>query len=94
MADFKKSDLLYDDYSWTTSDNDDPTITGTPDKDLLNRTEGYEMLYFINSFMTSHDLKQKDSFQKIESMIRESLPGSIRSHKNIAKWIVENWKKN
>ncbi|EBP5664284.1 hypothetical protein ACYBWJ_00820 [Klebsiella pneumoniae] len=89
-----KSDLQYEDeYSWTAIDGDNPKITGIPDSTLLNREEGYEVLAFINRFAKKYSLKQKDSGLKVESMIHDHLPGDVRSHANVEKWLVENWKK-
>lgn len=87
-----KSDLYYDDYSWTVINGDNPKVTGTPDSTLLNRMEGYEILYFVNKFCELYELKQKASATKVERMIREEVPGDIRSQRNIKDWIVQNWK--
>lgn len=88
-----KSDLQYkDEYSWTTTGDDVPKITGIPDSTLLNREEGYEVLAFINRFAKKHSFRQKDSGLKVESMIHDHLPGDVRSHANVEKWLVENWK--
>lgn len=92
MAKFNKDDLQYE-YEWSTVGDDDPEEIGTPDSSLLNRTEGYEMLYFINNFMSDNDLKNENSFYKIERMINEYLPSNIRSHHNIEIWLKDNWKK-
>jgi hypothetical protein len=92
MALITKSDLHYNDYSWSTYSNDDPKITGEPDSTLLNRMEGYEILYFINKFTEIHKLKEKSSATKIEKMIRNEVPSNLRSQQNIKKWIEINWK--
>jgi hypothetical protein len=48
----KKSELVYDDYKWTAkADHDNPKYIGGTDHAELNRTEGYEMLYFMNSLI-------------------------------------------
>lgn len=92
MAIISRSDLYYKDYSWTTIYGDNPKITGQPDSTLLNRKEGYEILYFINKLAEIHDLKKLQSAIKIEKMIRNELPENVRSQENIRKWILENWK--
>ncbi|MCF8120404.1 MAG: hypothetical protein K9L83_09375 [Deltaproteobacteria bacterium] len=38
-----KSDLIYDDYSWTAYGDDNPKVSGEPDSTLLNRKEGYDL---------------------------------------------------
>lgn len=92
MALLNKSDLKYE-YVWTTYQDDDPRITGKPDSTLLNREEGYEMLYFINKFAKLYNLKKKASGLKIEEMIKSRLPSNIRSQEKIKTWIYDNWKK-
>ncbi|MCK9345059.1 MAG: hypothetical protein M0P64_02960 [Candidatus Pacebacteria bacterium] len=88
----QKSDLEFD-YSWTAIAPDDPKVTGKPDSTFLNRNEGYEVLAFINSFATACDLKQKDSGVKVERLIKKHLPGDTRSHANVKKWLIDNWKR-
>jgi hypothetical protein len=92
MALISKADLFYKDYKWTAYPTDDPRITGKPDSTLLNRHEGYEVLYFLNKFAEKHGLKEKASATKAEKMIRIELPSTSRSQENVAKWLVENWK--
>lgn len=91
MAIISKSDLFYKDYSWTTYADDDPKVTGKPDSTFLNRKEGYEVLYFINKLMEIFNLKEKSNGEKIEKMIREKVPSSLKSQENILKWIEKNW---
>ena len=51
---YKKSDMVFTDYQWTAkADHDNPKIIGGADRSELNRTEGYEMLYFLNSLAHS-----------------------------------------
>ena len=87
---FKKSDLQYD-YRWTTTDGDDPKITGKADSVFLNRGEGYEVLPFINTFLGNNDLDTKEDGLKVEKMIKEDLPSDIRSRENVAEWLLDNW---
>lgn len=94
MALITKSELIYTDYAWTTYSNDDPKVTGHPDSTLLNRKEGYEIIYFINKLSEIHELKAKSSAIKIENMIRNEVPANIHSQENIMNWIVANWKKS
>lgn len=87
-----KSNLFYKDYSWTAYKDDDPEVSGEPDSTLLNRREGYEILYFINKMAFMHDLETVASGQKIEKMIRDHVPSNIRSQEKIKVWIENNWK--
>lgn len=89
-----KSELHYKDYSWTTLKDDDPKISGEPDSTLLNRKEGYEVLYFINKFSEIHKFKIKTSAIKVEKMIRNEVPTDKRSQSNIKTWIEQNWDKS
>lgn len=92
MGLISKSDLYYKDYSWTALNGDNPKISGEPDSTLLNRKEGYEVLYFINKFSEKHGFEQKASAIKVERMIREKVPSDIRSQERIKEWLKENWK--
>ena len=72
MAVFSKGNLYYNDYKWTAYPSDDPKVTGKPDSTLLNKSEGYEMVYFINRYMESQNWKTESTGQKIEKYIRDS----------------------
>jgi hypothetical protein len=98
MKIFKRSDLVFKDYAWTTSEGDSAKVTGFPDGVLLNRREGYEVIYFINRFIDNQVSwkGQTESAKvslgvKIEKMIHDFLPSNIRSHGNVYQWIVSNW---
>jgi hypothetical protein len=88
---FHQKDLQYS-YSRTAIAGDNPKISGVPDSILFNRHEGYEVLYLINKFMETHNLTDIQSGQKIERMIRNGLPGDVRSQHNVISWIANNWK--
>lgn len=92
MANFIKSDLKLK-YSWTAaSENDNAKITGVPDSTLLDRHEGYEVLPFLNRYMTKKGWNEKSILNKLEDALRDDLPGSTRSHANIKKWLDDNFK--
>ncbi len=92
MALLSRTELKYQ-YSWTAVKGDDPKVSGEPDSTLLNRNEGYEMLYLINKFAEIQNFKNKESGYKVEKMIKTKVPSSIRSQKDIKDWIVQNWDK-
>ena len=94
MALISKSDLYYKDYKWTAYPYDNPKVTGKPDSTLLNKHEGYEILYFINAFAEKHDFKKIGSATKTEKMIRNELPSTIRSQEKIVLWLEDNWDKS
>lgn len=85
--------MVYNDYSWSTKyTNDDPKITGEPDSTLLNRTEGWEMLYFINKCGEKWNWSgnSTESYRKLEKAIRTKVPSDIRSQIKIKEWIEAN----
>ncbi len=82
-------------YTWSAIRGDDPKLTGHPDDVLLNRNEGYEVLAFINRFCARHTWNPgpvtKQAALKVERLIRNHLPGNVRSRKNVDAWLVQNW---
>ena len=98
MATFTRAALVYQDYKWSTTEGDSPKIVGFPDKVLLNRKEGYEVVHFIDQFITNQKSWADESLEskkrlgnKIEKLIHDNLPGEIRSHSKVHEWIVANW---
>ncbi|MFC4476272.1 hypothetical protein [Flavobacterium chungangensis] len=91
MANFKRSDLTLI-YSWTASvENDNAKITGEPDSTLLSRHEGYEVLPFLNRYMTAKGWTTLSTFNKLERSLRNDLPSDVRSHANVKKWLNNNF---
>jgi len=80
MAKFAKSDLAYNGYKETAYPSDDPKVTGKPDSTMLSRSEAYEMVYFINRYMTDHSWSNKSTFNKIEDFLKKS-DHQNKSHK-------------
>lgn len=76
-------------YSWRRTNGDGPQI-GNPDRNELNRHEGYEVIDFIDTlpFILSDD---KTSKLKAERLIRQGLPSNIRSHAKVTEWLRYNW---
>lgn len=91
---YQKSQMVYSDYKWTAkADHDNPKFIAAQEAAMLNRQEGYEMLYFINSLALTW--KWNDSLaacQNLECIIREKVPSNIRTHRGIKTWIAENYK--
>ena len=92
---FTSKDLQYK-YDWKAKDEgDNPKIVGFPDRNLLNRGEGYEVLPFIIRFVESLTWTPSPpnvaTGQKVVRLIH-ACPGHLRSHKNIRDWVLENWK--
>jgi hypothetical protein len=92
MAYYTKADLKFR-YNWNArSENDNPKFTGFPDNVLLDRNEGYEVLYLINQIAEENNWKPDNGVagHKIERMLQQ-LPGNIRSRANVKEWIANNW---
>lgn len=91
MAFYNRSDMIYPDYLWTHYPKDDPRISGLPGNTILNRRQGREVLYLINKMAELYNLKKKSNGRRIEILIREYLPESIRQQEEAESWIKENW---
>ncbi|MFL9483798.1 hypothetical protein ACI6Q2_13555 [Chitinophagaceae bacterium LWZ2-11] len=82
-------------YRWTAiADHDNPKIIGGQDHSELNRSEGYEMLYFINSLARTWEWTNAPlaSYRHLESIIKTEVPSNIRTHSAIKEWISTNHK--
>jgi hypothetical protein len=84
---FNKDRLLYKDYNW------DMVGTTEAEGNILDRTEGYQVLNFINHFMTDYSLETLKSFQKLERMIHDAPHEIIEDKETLTNWILLNWKK-
>jgi hypothetical protein len=93
---FTRKNMFYSDYKWNPHEGyDNPRVTGEPDSTLLNRQEGYEMLYFINKVAETWGWKSASNvdYQKIEKCVRLHVPGGIRSQKGILNFLEEHREK-
>jgi len=94
LTPYKKGDMVYGDYKWQArADHDNPKIIKGIDHSELNRSEGYEMLYFISSLGKTWgwDGYQLASYQHLEKIIRSEVPSSIRTHSGIKDWISSKY---
>jgi hypothetical protein len=92
---YTRGQMYYQDYRWTArADHDNPKIIAGTDYAELNRTEGYEMLYFINSLARTWNWTNVliSSYQHLERVIKEEVPTNIRTHSGIRDWIASNYK--
>lgn len=91
---YQKSQMVYSDYKWTArADHDNPKFIGAQEAAMLNRQEGYEMLYFINSLALTWKWNDNlASRQNLERIIKEKVPSNIRTHGAIKTWLTENYK--
>lgn len=88
---FNKIDMTYKGYHWTAYPNDDPKITGIPDRTRFSRNEGYEVLYLINTLADGWNLNKVSDCQKMEKMLHEGLPTHIVMQADVKTWIAANW---
>lgn len=90
-----KSQMVYGDYRWSArADHDNPKIILGTDHSELNRTEGYEMLYFINSLARTWGWQENtalSSYQNLERVIQAKVPSNVRTHGKIKEWIQANY---
>ena len=90
MKTYKKKNLRFE-YNWNDLNKDDNKwIKGFPDNKMLNRYEGYEVLYFLKRYMIERNYQLEDTLDKLETAIRESMPSEIRSHSDVKKWLDHN----
>jgi hypothetical protein len=87
MPHISKNDLKFQ-YQWSAMPPDDPRLTGQPDATFLNRHEGYEVLAFLNKTSAN-----PAGALKAERLIKERLPGDVRSRRNVLDWLIANWSK-
>jgi len=86
MCDFTRQDLKQE-YIWRTKEDDVKKITGFPADVILNCTQGYEILYFINRYMEHIGWCTLVSFNNIELIIKSRLPFGKRTHKDVKEWL-------
>ena len=68
----KKSDLQPNKYTYTWGrDKGDGEYTGIQDRIRIDKDEGYEVLYFIQTLMRKHDLKTLSDVHKIEDLLHK-----------------------
>jgi hypothetical protein len=99
MAIIRSKDLKYR-YSFGPTPSDDNESRAAPDPSSLNRDERYEVLYFIKEFWKTHAKPDKSQptlaeALHVERLIKEHLPGNVRSHANVTAWLLDghNWNK-
>jgi len=68
----KRSDLQTNKYKYTWKrDKGDGEYAGTQDRIRVDKDEGYEVLYFIQSLMNKHSLRLKSDVHRIEDALKE-----------------------
>ena len=68
----KKSNLQLDKYHYIWNrDLGDGEYTGIQDRIRIDKDEGYEVLYFIQTLMNKHGLKYISDVHKIEDLLQK-----------------------
>lgn len=82
----KTNDLQYQ-YTWT-RDKGDALYSGKLDQIKIDKNEGYEILYFIQSFMNEFNLRKLQDVHRIENLIHKS---DKVMRNDIHSFVVANW---
>jgi predicted flap endonuclease-1-like 5' DNA nuclease/uncharacterized membrane protein len=83
-----KDMLDADAYSWHASGGDDPKKLRA-DAVLFNRKEGYEVQLMIQKICNAFGYMTVDEVKRVEAVIANDLPGSVRSRQHVYDWLVE-----
>lgn len=90
---FSKEDLAYkDEYSWKADGGDNPNYRGIKDRELVDKTEGYEVLHFCNQYMIDNKVAiTLSNFRHVEHCLRQSELRLVKSRALLYKYIKEKW---
>lgn len=92
MANFTADDLKNNDYSPTVDGGDNPKYIGVLDRIKVDKSEEYEVVYFCNSFLEEYNVPNtKESFQKVERLLRHPVLKNEVNRQNLITWIANNW---
>lgn len=90
---YTRSQMLYN-YKWDAKDaSDNPYYTKGTDYSEINKSEGYEVLFFINHLAGKfwpNQIIQLASYQKIEKILMNHVPAKS-THKGAEVFIRNNW---
>lgn len=92
MNEFDEKDLVNQDYANTTTQGDNPNYTAIRDRELVNKKERYEVIYFCNAFVNEYHVpKTKESFQKVEKLLRFPQASDIELREELKIFVALNW---
>ena len=91
-VEYKKSDLIFDNYSQKTTPGDDPDIRGKKDSDLFNRHEDYEVLDMINNVSKYNKIQSKQILNDIEKYIHDDLDKNMRKKQDVLGHLIWKYK--
>jgi|KBSMisStaDraftv2_1062788.scaffolds.fasta_scaffold67335_5 hypothetical protein len=87
---YDRKDLLFDDYEWT-----EPLthvkLQGSPDRNMFNRNEGYNVLYIINYACGILNCKTKIEAGRMEILLHEKLPLEVKSQNSVSSWLINTY---
>ena len=88
---YTRKDMVFFNYGWKTSEK--PHESGVEAQTELNRDEGFEMLNYINGLAKTWGWHTDNltSFRHLERIIRNEVPGDIRTHADILAWIEDHY---
>jgi len=92
---FTRKRMVYNDYTWhKVYAYNDSRINGEIDGTILNRKQGWEMLYFINKCAKEWGWRSNNftAMKKLERTVRLLVPRNKRSQRKIKEWIENNYK--
>lgn len=93
---YQKNEMFYkEQYKWTANANhDNPDVRHGKDAKELDRSEGYEMLDFINALAKDWKWENVDlsSYHNLERIIKTQVPPHIHKHEDIKRWIQLNYR--
>lgn len=93
---YQKNEMVYEEqYKWTANANhDNPHVRDGKEGMELNRSEGYEMLDFINALAKDWKWENVDlsSYRNLERIIKNQVPHHIHKHEEIKRWIELNYR--
>jgi len=92
MIQINQEDLQYNSYTWNNHVCNTPKTSGKLDDTRFNKQEGFEVVYLINKLAEQWDLSKIESGHKIEYIINEKLPASLKTQAEVATYIQMNWK--
>ena len=89
---YERSQMLYN-YSWQAkAAHDNPYYTRGIDHSEINKSEGYEVLYFLNHIGRKRWSSEPSTvtYQKMERILKNYVPPRS-THKKAEEFIVSNW---
>jgi hypothetical protein len=96
LTTYQITDMVYHDYQWEAyTDHNRPRVIMDFDHAELNRSQGYEMLFFMNSLLRTWgwDDYPLPVYQHLEKIIRIEVPARAKTYSVITRWIETHYNK-